>query len=219
MDEQLWNVDRKFHVNDPPIFCGAYYYHGLLLRPGLCPFCLSTCTDPDWTRLQTWDRQSKLNKHIELHIQDLDEDRKQFCPHPKCQANVGSSLIEHFEIFHHITQGLQNRAASKRRCSADDVEESPSKKYKESDKLDSKIPDAEFIANEDLTYGDEEKNGLDFSLTPTITFGSDDKENGYSEESAEDLKFDHAFENLEAFEFPDFVHTNFNDDEFDWLSL
>ena len=96
------------------MFCGAYYYHGLLLRPRSCPFCLGTCTDPDWTRLQTWNHQSEPNKHIEPHVQGLDWDSK------KC---------------------------------------------------------------------------------------------------AEGPKFDHGFENLEAFEFPDFVYTIFNNDEFDWLSL
>src|SRR2546423_15534210 len=66
--------------------CGTITYCHILIRPGYCPFCMSTTTLPAFKRLESWTRDhkpwSQVNKYLEECRWPL------VCPHPLCDTSL-----------------------------------------------------------------------------------------------------------------------------------
>ena len=95
-------------------------YRGLLLHPGLYPFCLSTSDSSDVPLFQTWERAHKLNEHIRSHLCELSDEKKQHCPHPKCRQDVEAALLDHLEFVYCVSQGVEYGLGCKRNQVQDD---------------------------------------------------------------------------------------------------
>ena len=90
-------------------------YRALLLRPGLCPFCLGASDEKPEVRFQHWKVKSNQIKHIEAHLGLIPDDEEIQCPHPRCKTSIyGNKLMGHFETVHFITRPRNNGGSKKR---------------------------------------------------------------------------------------------------------
>ena len=99
------------------MFCGVYSSRNLLLRPGLCPFCLGDKTKTSEWQFQHWCRKDEQLRHLESHLQEVPIDGEAKCRHPKCRSvHPGrEALRRHFEAVHHITPSRANGSSNKRK--------------------------------------------------------------------------------------------------------
>ena len=116
LSREQWKQDREKHVQEATMFCGVYTYRNLLLRPGLCPFCMGDeKMEPQW-RFQHWCRKDEQLRHLETHFVDVPIDGEATCQHPKCRSvHPGrDALRRHFEAVHYITKPKTNGSINKR---------------------------------------------------------------------------------------------------------
>jgi hypothetical protein len=89
------------HVTATDMYCGVLVWHGLLIRPGRCPFCISNRSVGQ--PLKRWTDASSLDGHLRWHF---NRSRKKIkCPHPSCthhEAMEKVALSDHFRDMHGI---------------------------------------------------------------------------------------------------------------------
>ena len=133
LNTQEWSEDCERHMNDPPVYCNVLQYRHVLIRPGHCPFCLGDEKNSATFRFKTFRKKIDLKKHLDGHLRLLKEDKKLFCPHPKCRHNIDDeTLMDHFESIHSITPAHENqnstRKSGKRKRDANSEETKAPKK-------------------------------------------------------------------------------------------
>ena len=136
LNAEEWSKDREKHMDDPPVYCNVLQYRHVLIRPGLCPYCLGKEQKSATFRFNEFRKKIDLEKHLNDHLGLVGEDGKLFCPHPKCRHNVeNGTLMDHFESVHSITPAAANRYSVEKPCKRNreidsGEEETPKKKRK-----------------------------------------------------------------------------------------
>lgn len=88
---------------DVPLYCNVFYYQGVIIRPGLCPFCLGDESMLHKSRLTQFIQKCDLQRHLQGHLTSF-KNEELFCPHPKCRRTIReASLMDHLENIHAIT--------------------------------------------------------------------------------------------------------------------
>lgn len=100
-----WRIHCREHIENSGNFCGRVTQNGMLLWPGLCPFCLGSETMLLENRLLQWTSLEPLLLHIETHLRGVHAWPLE-CPHPKCDmpCNDFDSFWEHMSINHGLSR-------------------------------------------------------------------------------------------------------------------
>lgn len=105
-----WKNHCREHVQNCDMHCGPRSKNGILLAPGICPFCLG-CEDLDAEhRLHQWGSLFHLLRHLETHVCKVAWPLA--CAHPRCDVTVrdAQGFWEHMSSDHGLS--------AKRMCKA-----------------------------------------------------------------------------------------------------
>lgn len=94
------------HLDKPFFDCSALIHEGLLIKPGLCPFCLGNASLPAHKRFQPFQTSHAVIVHIHTeHVHDLPWPSK--CPHPSCftQKMNRDEYHVHMIVKHNVDIG------------------------------------------------------------------------------------------------------------------
>jgi hypothetical protein len=97
-------VHLEKHLQHMPSDCGVFCFtKGLLVSPGLCPFCLGESKLEVKDRFVGFEDTRQQLDHLVQHFERLSGGHIH-CPHPSCSSEFDSEhdLIAHFEHFHGI---------------------------------------------------------------------------------------------------------------------
>jgi hypothetical protein len=102
---EAWNDHCQEHINNLetfPVWCDSLTYDGVLATAGHCLFCLTDARMPAATRMYQFLNRGKWLEHVHKHVQDLDNSKPAWCPHPQ------PSCAKLFESVLHLQFHLQD---------------------------------------------------------------------------------------------------------------
>lgn len=80
--------------------CGIHIWRGVVTYPGFCPFCMGNSRLSGKSRLTAFQTSRSLWEHILSHIDQLDFQINQPCPHPYCFSS--STFSNKSDLEHHL---------------------------------------------------------------------------------------------------------------------
>lgn len=101
---EYWRTHFREHIASRDHFCGRITHNGVVLWPGLCPFCLG-CEDLlVESRLQQWTGVEQLLTHMAEHLCEVRRWPLE-CPHPKCVVSCDNHeyFWEHMSSDHGLS--------------------------------------------------------------------------------------------------------------------